>query len=656
MSLNSSFYSYLMHSRTKGSRNGISTTPGYKAVGELAKGVLRNGRYIYTNIKKGIFSGIDKTRNATNNLQKIYQTEANKFKSNPVKTSYNTVKEIGDTYKKGKSAANAFIKIARDPKKAVTDAAISGAVKGTAAAAEAFKRSKGPEIIKNELKRIKDSGGLRQLKIEQIDRSNPSFNEDEYKRLLEIRAELPNEIAVTDDPFRPFDMSLDETSEYGRKKKEFKKKYGSEEHPLSEPVSSKPLIPETINGAIKSKYGIDVNQLKQQHDEINALKKDYDKALMEESKTWQDEILRGRTPDQRNQDLKDRDAFMKLREEEYKKTGYFDPDRDIIFNDEVWKDDSPENASKLYEYMRKNDENLARERKAWAKGYDSWDAMVKGRERSYLYTGWDDDLEEDPKQKAVDNKEKSIYENKARQEERKYRKKKEEEAFSNSSVVNELESEEMKYGILHRDKFFNDKEAKFRKENYDEKYAKELKEKADKEVEEYIAKNKDTPGKTFIEKMLGTRILGSSRQSMISKIEQAEASSPSYQELKKYNKDYDNKLQKASEKWRKEWNREEQIGGFVSFKENRMYDLIKEANKNLSTYELEFFYDEAQDNFAKNKGYKNYNELLSDYRKAWEQGYDDPDDMKHKRKSKVFMAAQKNKELEDRNYFKDEES
>ena len=47
MSLNRTYYAYLMHSRTKGSRNGFSKNPDYKPVGTPAKGIWRNGRYIY---------------------------------------------------------------------------------------------------------------------------------------------------------------------------------------------------------------------------------------------------------------------------------------------------------------------------------------------------------------------------------------------------------------------------------------------------------------------------------------------------------------------------------------------------------------------------------------------------------------------------------
>lgn len=37
----------LMHYRTKGSRNGVSNTPGYRAIGQRAVGRLVNGRYVY---------------------------------------------------------------------------------------------------------------------------------------------------------------------------------------------------------------------------------------------------------------------------------------------------------------------------------------------------------------------------------------------------------------------------------------------------------------------------------------------------------------------------------------------------------------------------------------------------------------------------------
>lgn len=47
MANNKVYTDYLMHGRTKGSKNGISTTPGYRAVGQKAKGQWINGRYVY---------------------------------------------------------------------------------------------------------------------------------------------------------------------------------------------------------------------------------------------------------------------------------------------------------------------------------------------------------------------------------------------------------------------------------------------------------------------------------------------------------------------------------------------------------------------------------------------------------------------------------
>lgn len=41
---------YLMHYRTKGSKNGVSRTKGYTAVGQRAKGQYINGRYVYDNL------------------------------------------------------------------------------------------------------------------------------------------------------------------------------------------------------------------------------------------------------------------------------------------------------------------------------------------------------------------------------------------------------------------------------------------------------------------------------------------------------------------------------------------------------------------------------------------------------------------------------
>lgn len=55
---NKTYANYLMHGRTKGSRNGISTTKGYTAVGQKAKGKLINGKYVYANNNENTQSGI----------------------------------------------------------------------------------------------------------------------------------------------------------------------------------------------------------------------------------------------------------------------------------------------------------------------------------------------------------------------------------------------------------------------------------------------------------------------------------------------------------------------------------------------------------------------------------------------------------------------
>ena len=47
MANNKVYANFLMHGRTKGSRNGVSTTKGYTAVGKKATGKLINGRYVY---------------------------------------------------------------------------------------------------------------------------------------------------------------------------------------------------------------------------------------------------------------------------------------------------------------------------------------------------------------------------------------------------------------------------------------------------------------------------------------------------------------------------------------------------------------------------------------------------------------------------------
>ena len=61
MANNKVYSNYLMHGRTKGSRNGISTTKGYRAVGHKARGRLGpDGRYIYdmSTHKKYVANGL----------------------------------------------------------------------------------------------------------------------------------------------------------------------------------------------------------------------------------------------------------------------------------------------------------------------------------------------------------------------------------------------------------------------------------------------------------------------------------------------------------------------------------------------------------------------------------------------------------------------
>lgn len=64
MANNKVYSNYLMHGRTKGSRNGISTTKGYRAVGHKARGRLSpDGRYIYdmSTHKKYVADGMGQT-------------------------------------------------------------------------------------------------------------------------------------------------------------------------------------------------------------------------------------------------------------------------------------------------------------------------------------------------------------------------------------------------------------------------------------------------------------------------------------------------------------------------------------------------------------------------------------------------------------------
>ena len=66
---NEKFYAdYLMHGRTKGSKNGISTTPGYIAKGKKAVGQLINGVYVYANNAANAFKPKQPQQNAAKKL------------------------------------------------------------------------------------------------------------------------------------------------------------------------------------------------------------------------------------------------------------------------------------------------------------------------------------------------------------------------------------------------------------------------------------------------------------------------------------------------------------------------------------------------------------------------------------------------------------
>lgn len=71
---NKTYANYLMHGRTKGSRNGISTTKGYTAVGQKAKGKLINGKYVYDD--PSMMLGTNQTNNSSNWQQAANATRA----------------------------------------------------------------------------------------------------------------------------------------------------------------------------------------------------------------------------------------------------------------------------------------------------------------------------------------------------------------------------------------------------------------------------------------------------------------------------------------------------------------------------------------------------------------------------------------------------
>ena len=74
---------YLMHGRTKGSRNGISTTPGYIAKGKKAVGQLINGVYVYANNAVNTFKpkqkAVSPQQKLINNLTGFAKNQYNKI-------------------------------------------------------------------------------------------------------------------------------------------------------------------------------------------------------------------------------------------------------------------------------------------------------------------------------------------------------------------------------------------------------------------------------------------------------------------------------------------------------------------------------------------------------------------------------------------------
>lgn len=66
---------YLKHGRTYGSKNGVSTTPGYKAVGELAQGKKPGiGKTITNTAKVNVLKGASNTLN--NSRESMFNREA----------------------------------------------------------------------------------------------------------------------------------------------------------------------------------------------------------------------------------------------------------------------------------------------------------------------------------------------------------------------------------------------------------------------------------------------------------------------------------------------------------------------------------------------------------------------------------------------------
>jgi hypothetical protein len=100
----------LMHYRTKGSRNGVSTTQGYRAIGERAKGRLVNGRYVYDYDQTPAYrSPSYKMGSAVSSgLKKVNSTLSGIGQRNTQRRQQNSSSYLG---KKASSAANSLSKV-----------------------------------------------------------------------------------------------------------------------------------------------------------------------------------------------------------------------------------------------------------------------------------------------------------------------------------------------------------------------------------------------------------------------------------------------------------------------------------------------------------------------------------------------------------------
>lgn len=116
----------LYHSGKKGMRWGISNNPLYKAVGNMAKGVLRNGRYYYDNIAnyvnntaRDIRSG-QAQRNVSNWARNLpgYVTGSNRARAGEtlrkVKSGMDNGRATVDTYRRAKQHYNNTSSLGRD--------------------------------------------------------------------------------------------------------------------------------------------------------------------------------------------------------------------------------------------------------------------------------------------------------------------------------------------------------------------------------------------------------------------------------------------------------------------------------------------------------------------------------------------------------------